>query len=217
MLFYLTALFSGLLVLSNILGIKIFAAGSFMLPAAVVVYMVTFLITDVIGEVYGKKMAKRTIRAGFLTQVVALFFIYLAIELPPAPTFGMQNEYEMILGGSFQLILASLISYIVSQNIDVAIFHNLKEKHGRRKLWLRNNASAAVTQFVDTTLFILIGFWGIIPFEGLISMIIMQYIAKFIIMLFDTPIVYILVHFARKYRVREKEENEHQDLAYSAH
>lgn len=68
MLFYLTALFSGLLVLSNILGIKIFAAGSFMLPAAVVVYMVTFLITDVIGEVYGKKMAKRTIRAGFFNS-----------------------------------------------------------------------------------------------------------------------------------------------------
>lgn len=215
MLFYLTALFSGLLVLSNILGIKIFNIGDFMLPAAVIVYMITFLVTDVIGEVYGKKMARRTIRAGFITQVVALFFIYLAIELPPAPTFDMQGEYEMILGGSFQLILASLISYIVSQNIDVTIFHRLKEKHGTRKLWLRNNVSAAVTQFVDTTLFILIGFWGIMPFEVLVSMIFMQYIAKFFIMLFDTPIVYILVHFARKYRVKEKDELMDSDIAYS--
>lgn len=215
MLFYLTALFSGLLVLSNILGIKIFNIGEFMLPAAVIVYMITFLVTDVIGEVYGKNMARRTIRAGFITQVIALFFIYLAIELPPAPTFDMQGEYEMILGGSFQLILASLISYIVSQNIDVTIFHRLKEKHGAKKLWLRNNVSAAVTQFVDTTLFILIGFWGIMPFEVLISMIFMQYIAKFFIMLFDTPIVYILVHFARKYRVKEKDELMDSDIAYS--
>lgn len=217
MLFYLTALFSGLLVLSNILGIKIFNIGDFMLPAAVIVYMITFLVTDVIGEVYGKKMARHTIRAGFITQIVALFFIYLAIELPPAPTFDMQSEYEMILGGSFQLILASLISYIVSQNIDVTIFHRLKERHGTKKLWLRNNVSAAVTQFVDTTLFIMIGFWGIMPFETLISMIFMQYIAKFFIMLFDTPIVYVLVHFARKYRVKEKDGSMDGDIAYSAH
>ena len=213
MLFYLTALFSGLLVLSNILGIKIFMIGSFMLPAAVLVYMLTFLVTDVIGEVYGKKTAKQTIRAGFITQIIALIFIYLAIELPPAPAFGMQNEYEMILGGSFQLIAASLISYVISQNIDVHIFHRLKERHGRGKLWLRNNASAAVTQFVDTALFITIGFWGIMPFEVLISMIFMQYIAKFIIVLLDTPIVYLLVYFARKYQMKSDRSNS-QNLAF---
>ena len=203
MLFYLTALFSGLLVVSNILGVKLFAVGEFMLPAAVIVYMATFLITDVIGEVYGKKNARRTVQAGFFTQLVVLLFIYLAIELPPAPAFTMQAEYEMILGGSFQVIAASLVSYMVSQHLDVSIFHRLKARHGARKLWLRNNVSAGVTQLVDTGLFITIAFFGTVPFEAMLGMIAAQYVAKMVIVIIDTPIVYLLVRMARG---REQED-----------
>ncbi|WP_411843425.1 queuosine precursor transporter [Salinicoccus sp. HZC-1] len=210
MLFYLTALFSGLLVISNILGVKLFALGDFMLPAAVVVYMVTFLITDVVGEVYGKKNARRTVQAGFFTQVVVLFFIYLAIELPPAAAFNMQTEYEMILGGSFQVIVASLISYLVSQNIDVSIFHKLKSRHGGKKLWLRNNASATVTQLVDTTLFIVIAFWGVVPFGAMIGMVAAQYVVKMVIALIDTPVVYLLVKVARSRKQNEDTYDEAQ-------
>jgi len=203
MLFYLTALFSGLLVVSNILGVKLFAVGEFMLPAAVIVYMATFLITDVIGEVYGKKNARRTVQAGFFTQLVVLLFIYLAIELPPAPAFTMQAEYEMILGGSFQVIAASLVSYMVSQHLDVSIFHRLKTRHGARKLWLRNNVSAGVTQLVDTGLFITIAFFGTVPLEAMLGMIAAQYVAKMVIVIIDTPIVYLLVRMARG---REQED-----------
>ncbi len=206
MLFYLTALFSGLLVVSNILGVKLFAVGDFMLPAAVIVYMVTFLITDVIGEVYGKKNARRTVNAGFFTQIVVLFFIYLAIELPPAPAFGMQKEYEMILGGGVQIIIASLVSYLISQNLDVSIFHKLKARHGTRKLWLRNNASAGITQLVDTSIFITIAFWGVVPFSAMFGMIAAQYIAKMIIVLLDTPIVYLLVRIARSRKPNDDAE-----------
>lgn len=198
MLFYLTALFSGLLVVSNILGVKLFAVGEFMLPAAVIVYMATFLITDVIGEVYGKKNARRTVQAGFFTQLVVLLFIWLAVELPPAPAFTMQTEYEMILGGSFQVIAASLVSYLVSQHLDVSIFHRMKGRHGTRKLWLRNNVSAGVTQLVDTSIFITIAFFGTVPFEAMLGMIAAQYVAKMVIVLFDTPIVYLLVRTARR-------------------
>lgn len=204
MIFYLTALFAGLLVVSNILAVKVFTVLGFDLPAAVIVYMATFLITDVIGEVYGKKMAARAIRAGFITQIIVLFFIYIAIEVPAAPFFDMQGEYEMILGGSFQVIIASLVSYLVSQNLDVFIFHKLKERHGRRHLWLRNNFSAVITQFVDTSIFIVIAFIGTVPAEILISMIFMQYIAKIIIVLLDTPIVYLLVTLARKHIGKER-------------
>lgn len=204
MLFYLTALFSGLLVVSNILGVKLFAVGDFMLPAAIIVYMATFLITDVIGEVYGRRNARITVRAGFFTQVVVLFFIYLAIELPPAPAFAMQTEYEMILGGGFRIIAASLVSYLVSQNLDVSIFHKLKARHGDKKLWLRNNASTGIAQLVDTSIFITIAFWGVVPPEAMFGMIVAQYIAKMIIALIDTPIVYLFVKIARS---RKHEEN----------
>ena len=195
---YLNALFVGLLILSNILAVKLFSIGHYFLPAAVIVYVVTYLITDVIGEVYGRKAAQRTVQAGFFTQVIALIFIYIAIQLPAAPVFASQDAFHTILGGSFRVIIASLLSYLASQNFDVFIFHRLKEAHGEKKLWLRNNLSTMGSQLIDTTIFITIAFAGTVPFKVLISMIITQYIVKFIIAIIDTPIAYLLVRWAKK-------------------
>ncbi|MRG86867.1 queuosine precursor transporter [Salinibacillus xinjiangensis] len=198
MFVYLNALFVGLLVLSNIIGVKLFSVGDFVLPAAVVVYVITYLITDVIGEVYGKEAARKTVQAGFFTQLIALIFIFIAIQLPAAPLFGSQNEFEMILSGSFRVILASLLSYLVSQNFDVAIFHRLKEKHGVQKLWLRNNVSTMTSQLIDTCIFITIAFAGTVPTSALLGMIMTQYLFKLIIAIIDTPIAYVLVKIARR-------------------
>lgn len=195
---YLNGLFVGLLILSNIISVKLFSVGQYILPAAAIVYVVTYLITDVIGEVYGKDAAMKTIRAGFITQVVALFFILAAIHLPAAEAFSMQAEFEAILGGSFRVMFASLLAYIVSQHIDVSIFHRLKSKHGQKKLWLRNNLSTASSQLIDTAVFIVIAFVGTVPTNVLISMVITQYVFKFIVAIVDTPFTYLLVKIARK-------------------
>jgi queuosine precursor transporter len=199
MLIYLNSLFVGLLILSNILAVKLFSLGEWaVLPAAVIVYVFTYPITDVIGEVYGKDAARATVRAGLLTQVFALIFIAAAINLPSAPFFGMQSEFESILSGSFRITLASLISYFVSQNLDVSVFHKLKAKHGNDKLWLRNNSSTLLSQLADTTIFITIAFFGTMPLTALLALVGTQYLFKLVVAIVDTPIVYLLVRFARK-------------------
>ncbi len=201
MLLYLNAAFAGLLILSNILAVKLFSLGSWaILPAAVIVYVFTFPITDIIGEVYGKEAARKTVLAGFVTQVLAAIFIFAAIHLPSAPFFGAQAEFETILNGSFRVTIASLISYLVSQNLDVFVFHRLKEKHGSKKLWIRNNLSTASSQLIDTSVFILIAFYGTMPLGALLGMIATQYIFKFIVAVADTPFVYLFVRMAKKER-----------------
>ena len=195
---YFNALFVGLLVLSNILAVKLISVGGLILPAAAVVYVVTYLLTDVIGEVYGREAARKTVQAGFITQVFALVFIFIAIQLPAAPVFGLQSEYETILGGSFRVMLASLVAYIASQNLDVSIFHRLKAKHGEKKLWLRNNVSTMTSQLVDTGIFIVIAFWGTVPTAVLLGMILTQYAFKFCVAIVDTPFAYLLVRMARE-------------------
>jgi len=205
---YFNALFVGLLVLSNILAVKLISIGGLILPAAAVVYVVTYLLTDVIGEVYGKESARKTVLAGFITQVFALVFIFIAIQLPAAPVFDLQLEYEVILGGSFRVMLASLVAYIASQNLDVSIFHRLKAKHGEKKLWLRNNLSTMTSQLVDTSIFIIIAFWGTVPTTVLLGMILTQYVFKFCVAIVDTPFAYLLVKIARKSnRISVQEEN----------
>ncbi|MDY7046441.1 MAG: queuosine precursor transporter [Bacillota bacterium] len=198
MFIYLNALFVGLLLLSNILAVKLFQIGEFILPGAAIVYVVTYLLTDVIGEVYGKNTARKTVQAGFITQLFAVFFIFIVVHLPAAPAFGLQSEFEQILGGSFRVIAASLLSYIASQHLDVSIFHRLRASHGEKKLWIRNNVSTMTSQLIDTSLFITIAFWGIVPLRVLLGMIVTQYIFKLIIAIIDTPFAYLLVKWARK-------------------
>lgn len=199
MLLYLNGAFVGLLILSNILAVKLFSIGEWaVLPAAVIVYVFTFPITDTIAEVYGKKAARQTVTAGFVTQLCALAFIFFAIHLPAAPFFANQESFEAIFSAGFRVTLASLISYFISQNLDVSIFHKLKNKHGNSRLWLRNNASTMASQLVDTSLFITIAFYGTMPTSVLLGMILTQYIFKWIVAVADTPIVYLLVKLCRR-------------------
>jgi len=199
MLLYLNGIFVGLLILANILAVKLFQIGEWVtLPAAVIVYMFSYPLIDVIVETYGRKEAQRTVRAGFIMQILALLFIAIAIGLPAAPMFEQQSSFETILGGSFRVIVASLISYFISQNLDVYVFNRMKKKYGDKKLWLRNNTAVMLSQLIDTSIFITIAFYGTVPLSVLGTLIVTQYLFKFVASICTTPLVYGLVFFVRK-------------------
>lgn len=205
MLLYLNGIFVGLLILANIVAVKLFSIGEWaVLPAAVIVYIFTYPLIDVIVEVYGKKEGRRTVQAGLIMQVLALIFIAITVHLPAAPFFKEQGAFETILNGSFRVIVASLISYAISQNLDVFVFNKLKNKHGEKKLWLRNNASTMLSQLLDTTIFITIAFAGTMPVAALGGLVLTQYVFKFLASIVNTPIVYLLVHLVRRSESSQK-------------
>lgn len=208
MLYYLNGAFVGLLILSNILAVKLISFGNWVvLPAAVIIYVFTYPITDTITEVYGKNAARKTVMAGLVTQVLAILFIYITIKLPPAPFYENQAEFETIFSAGFRVTLASLLSFLISQNLDVTVFHRLKKKHGEKKLWIRNNASTMVSQLVDTTIFIAIAFYGTMPTSALLALILTQYSFKFVVAILDTPLVYLLVRLCRKDTAKNTMQN----------
>ncbi|WP_144461156.1 queuosine precursor transporter [Siminovitchia fortis] len=199
MLLYLNGAFVGLLILSNILAVKLISIGNWViLPAAVIVYVFTYPITDTITEVYGKNAARKTVMTGLITQFLAIIFIYVTMKLPPAPFYENQAAFETIFSAGFRVTLASLLSFLISQNLDVTVFHRLKKRHGEKKLWIRNNASTMISQLVDTTIFITIAFYGTMPFGALIGLILSQYSFKFVVAILDTPLVYLLVTICRR-------------------
>ncbi|QUW22644.1 queuosine precursor transporter [Sporosarcina sp. Marseille-Q4063] len=205
MLYYLNGLFVGLLILSNVLAVKLFSIGDWIvLPAAVIIYVFTYPILDVITEAYGKKAARRTVLTGFLAQILAIVFIWIAIKLPAASFYENQQSFELIFTAGFRVTVASLVAYLVSQNLDVTIFDKLKKRHGEKKLWVRNNLSTMASQLVDTAIFISIAFYGTMPLGVLIGMIFSQYIFKFLVAILDTPVVYALVAICRRAEKKEK-------------
>ena len=189
-LILLVALFVTSVTTANVLAGKVVAFGDYViLPAAVVTYAFTFLLTDIIGELYGKRVAQQAVFFGFYAQVFATTMIHAAMFFP-ALEQEMQDAYEMLLGQNFRFVAASMAAYFIAQSWDVWVFHKLKDKTNGKHKWLRNNASTMSSQFIDTAIFITIGFWGTVP--NLWAMIVSQYVVKFVLAALDTPIFYLL-------------------------
>ena len=141
----LVAIFSAILVLTNIIGVKIFTFAPDMfsnglfgnpitLTTGIITYPLTFLITDIVSEIYGEKKATRMVFLGFIVSIISLFFIQLAVFLPGSNVWinsdlgyntvlEMQNAYESVFTLPGILIVASMTAYLVAQVVDVKIFH----------------------------------------------------------------------------------------------
>ena len=178
------------LVISNIVAAKVVTFWGFIVPAAVIIYPLTFLMTDIIGEIWGKAEANWAVINGFICQLISLVLIGAAIALPVAPFADNQAAFTAILGNTFRMVFASLMAYIAAQSWDVFIFHLLKDKTGDKYKWLRNNASTMSSQIIDTLIFITIGFYGVVP--NIWAMVASQYVIKFGLSLLDTPFFYLL-------------------------
>ncbi len=186
----LACIFTGSLVIAAVISSKIISFGPIVVPAGILAYCLTFVASDVISEIWGKDTARRVVMGGFAALLVCLGLIYLALAWPAAPFWDNQESFEQVLGATPRIILASLVAYLISQNHDVWAFHFWKKVFRGRHLWLRNNLSTGASQILDSTIFICIAFWGVMP---VLPLIMGQILVKLLIAFLDTPVVYFLV------------------------
>ncbi|MTI71545.1 MAG: queuosine precursor transporter [Firmicutes bacterium] len=211
MFFLLGAIFVTLLVISNIIASKVIIIGGLIGPAAVLCYALTFAISDTIAEIWGKERTKFIVVLGFICCIISAVFIKIAIEMPAAGFWNNQKEYKLILGSNMRIVLASMISYLISQHHDIWAFHYLKKLTNGKHLWLRNNLSTMISQLIDTSIFIIIAFYN--TGSPIVSLIIGQYIIKLIIAIIDTPIVYVLVNVIKGLLYKNTNKNSYNVIS----
>ncbi|MHA1872827.1 MAG: queuosine precursor transporter [Candidatus Heimdallarchaeaceae archaeon] len=192
---YVIGLFSALYVIANVLANKIVQVGPYSVTAGIIVYSLTFYLTDFLSEIYGKKIAKQAVWVGFLSQIILVFSIWVAIQWSPAPFWKNQGAFVTILSNTPRIVMASLVTYLVSQHHDVWAYHYWRKITRGKHLWIRNNASTIVSQAIDSTLFVFLAFYGIFSLSGLWNMIVGAFIIKMGIAVLDTPFLYA----ARRY------------------
>ena len=170
-----------------------------------VMYASLFLATDLLSEWYGKKEAKRAVNIGLCLSVIYLVLSQFIIAYSPNGADWGAAEW---LGGLFSLspsiVIGSLLAYACAQYNDVHLFHKLKEKFDGKHLWLRNNVSTAVSQFIDTFIFIVFAFWLIpnlighsdmlLPLNVMLQIFITTYIFKLFVGAIDTAFIYVSRH-----------------------
>lgn len=196
----LLGLFVGAIVTANLVGLKIANFGIFKASVGILVFPITFLITDIIEEVHGREKAKEFVLIGLITLVFASIITVLAVILPFANRSLVKEEYTKIFGTTIRIFIASITAFAFSQMHDVWAFNFWKKKTRGKFLWLRNNLSTTVSQFLDTTLFMFIAFYGISPkftVSYVFSLIIPYWLVKVLFALFDTPFCYLGVKWLK--------------------
>ena len=198
---YLTSLFA-----ANTLGLKImpFIFGSH-LSVAVFSFPIVFLTTDVIGEVYGRQAAKFFVLAGFISTALFIAYSFISLAMPWSDdgTWAKQG-YNQIFGISIRMAIASLTAFLIAEYQDVLSFFFFREKLGVRFFWLRSLLSNLWSQFLDSTIFMVIAFAGVYSTPTLISIIITWWLYKVTMGAFYTPLSYIGIYLLRESKEKKQ-------------
>ena len=190
-------------IICNIQVIKIVELFGFTTTLGNILYGGIFLVTDMLGEFYGKKEARKGIMLGFVTLVLAMLYMKIATIYIPAPADFIQPHLVAIFDLMPRIALASLVAYAISQTHDVWAFHFWREKTNGRFLWLRNNASTLVSQFIDTLVFCSISFICKFDTNDIIQIFISTYVIKAMVAILDTPFIYLSRFIHRRYMTEE--------------
>ncbi|TDP60362.1 queuosine precursor transporter [Flavobacterium dankookense] len=163
---------------------------------------IVFVTTDLINEYFGEKGVKRLslITAGLIAYT--FFVLYFAIQIPSTGISSVTSEqFKSVFGQSQLIIVGSIAAFLVSQLIDVTIFHFVKKRTGNRMIWLRSTGSTVISQFFDSFIVLGIAFYlpGIMDFKTYVISGLTGYTVKLVIAVLMTPMIYIGHYVIQKY------------------
>lgn len=204
----LIALYIFCLCAAELMGAKTFplaVIGPFQLRPTVSIFLfpLIFTINDIITEVYGKERTRSIIRSGLIVIALIFGFSIFAVALPPSNLFEQtEPAYDQIFSISARVSAASLIAFALAEFLDVIIYVRIRQRFGKNRLWLRNNLSNFVAQFLDTVIFMTLAFY--VPENSvaanadlLASRIIPYWLLKCFMSVIETPFVYLGVRWLR--------------------
>jgi len=175
---------------------------AFNLTCGVLLWPLEFVMTDIVNEYYGPKAVRRISITAVALIAYAFLMYYLAIAIPPSDIWiassgkqgvdNIQQSFSAIFGQSNMIIIGSLVAFLVSQVVDVTVFHQIKKRTGNKHLWLRATGSTLVSQLVDSYIVLFIAFSRIFTWQQILAFGMMNYFYKFTVAIVLTPLIYLV-------------------------
>lgn len=186
-------------ILANIQVLKIVQLFGFTATLGNVAYASLFLATDILSENHGRRAANRAVWVGFLSMLLCIAIMSLALAFKPDDSDFIQDSLRQIFSFMPRVLCASLCAYLLSQFYDVTSYHFwMRRRPGTRWLWLRNNLSTLSAQLIDTLVFTSIAFYGVFAWEVFVSIVWTTYALKALTALLDTPCIYLAKRMFQK-------------------
>ena len=192
------ALFVAVLLISNLASTKIVSLWMFTFDGGTILFPLSYIFGDVLTEVYGYQRSRKVIWTGFGAALLMSLVLWVVQEMPPAAAWPNQQAYESLLGFVPRIVLASLVAYFGGAFSNAFLMSKLKIKTKGKLLWVRTIGSTLVGEGIDTAIFCMVAFYGVLPNELLISIIISNYIFKSGVEILFTPLTYAIIGFLKK-------------------
>jgi len=193
---FLTILFVVVLIISNIIANKqVQLPLGITMPAAIILFPMTYILSDLFSEVYGYKWSRLTNILGLIMNLFTVMVFMIAISMPAPSHFELQTEFSKVLGSTPRILFASIMGIYIGDLLNDIIFAMMKKKYINSHKGFKKRAiiSSLVGQFGDSLVFIPIAFYGVMPFQVMLNTIIMQPIIKVAYELLILPITNKLV------------------------
>lgn len=195
----ISVLYVTCLLLSNLIAGKMWAVTqNITLPAAVILFPVTYIFGDIFTEVYGFKGARTIIWLGFFCSFFAVAIYLITIALPHPDFWENQQAYAVVLGTTPRVALASFAGYLFGEFSNSIVLSKLKVATKGEKLWVRTILSTVVGEGFDSVIFITISFLGTMPASAVLQMILFQYLFKLCYEVVCTPLTYLVVNWLKR-------------------
>lgn len=203
----ISVFFVSVLLISNVASTKIVDFKWFTFDGGTLLFPLSYIFGDILTEVYGYKRSRGVIWLGFFMALLMSVIFIIVGKLPAASGWDNQAAYDAILGLTPRIVVASLIAYFFGEFSNSYVLAKMKIWTKGKWLWTRTIGSTIVGELVDSTLFILIAFSGILPNSLLITLIISNYIFKTGVEVLFTPVTYKVVKF-----LKQKEGEDYYDV-----
>jgi len=192
------ALFVAVLLISNVASSKIVLLGPFTFDGGTVLFPLSYIFGDILTEVYGYQRSRKVIWTGFFCAGLMATIFAVVGTLPPAPDWEGQDAYQRILGITPRIVLGSLIAYWAGEFCNSFTLAKMKIFTRGHWLWTRTIGSTLMGEGVDTLLFVVIAFAGVLPMGLLTSVLISNYFFKVGVEVMATPVTYSVVAFLKR-------------------
>ena len=190
-------------VVAELIGGKLIYAGHYLMSIGILPWPIVFVTTDLINEYFGEKGVKKLslITASLIAYCFILLFFALKIPAVKGENLVTDAQFNGVFGQSMRIIAGSITAFLVSQFIDVTIFHFFKNKTGNKIIWLRSTGSTVISQLFDSFIVFGIAFWmtGKMTTEVYIASAFTGYFVKLIIAILLTPLIYLGHSMIEKY------------------
>ena len=201
-LMLITGIFVTLYLVSNIMAVKIISIfGLIYFDAGTITFPFAYMLGDVLTEIWGYRVSKRVIYLSLLCNIILVVCTNIGIILPsPDYLDETARAYNHIFAYVPRIVVGSLVGFLLGELSNAYLMEKIKGWTQGKYMWLRTIGSSMVGYIFDSVPFVVIAFYGTVPIEDLLKMILLQYVLKLIIEAFaGTPLAYMVVAWLKKH------------------